>query len=282
MLWRTTLAAIIVLTVSAPLFGAQRRLIVSSQDHSFVTVDDCAHFHTHTSSSLPAQAQSEEQRAVPLAGVSSLKVSASAEGGVSVRGWDRPVGRVTICKYAVALTQQDADRTLREVTVTVNNGEIKPRGPDAETTRTWWVHLIVRVPRSSSIDVFSDNGGIAIREMAGRVTARTTNGGISLSACEGTSRVSTENGGISLENITGNTEATTQNGPISIKLQTGALRPTVEARTDGFYDIRCRAKACGESQPAHGGSSHYVRIGGALPVVRLSTGNAPILIEQVR
>ena len=109
MSWRTTLAAVIVLTVSAPLSLAQRRLIVSSQDHSFVTVDDCAHFHTHTSSSLPAQAQSEEQRAVPLAGVSSLKVSASAEGGVSVRGWDRPVGRVTICKYAVALTQQDAD-----------------------------------------------------------------------------------------------------------------------------------------------------------------------------
>ncbi len=282
MLWKSALAAVVALATSMSTSGLQRRLIVTSQDRSLVTIDDCAHFQMHTTSSLPSQAQGEEQRAVPLAGIGTLRVNASPEGGVSVRGWDRPVARLTVCKYAVALTQADADRTLRDVVVTVNNGEINPRGPEAETSRTWWVHLILRVPRSASVDVLSANGGIAIRNMSGTVTARATNGGISLASCEGTSRIRTENGGISLENITGHTEATTKNGPISIKLQSGSARPTIEARTEGAYDIRCRAKICTESQPLNGGGSRFLRIGGALPVVRLSTGNAPILIEQVR
>lgn len=282
MLRRSVLIAAVGLALSSPLLGVQRPLIVTSQEHSLVTIDDCAHFSMRTTSSLPSQAQGEEQRAVPLAGIGTLRINASAEGGVSVRGWDRPVARLTICKYAVALTQVDAERTLRDVVVTVHNGEINPRGPEAETSRTWWVHLILRVPRSSAVDVSSANGGIAIRNMSGRVTARATNGGISLTSCDGNSRISTENGGISLENITGQTEASTRNGPISIKIQSGSSRPTIEARTEGAYDIRCRAKICAESQPMHGGGSRFLRIGGALPVVRLSTGNAPILIEQVR
>lgn len=219
---------------------------------------------------------------MPLAGVDTLRVRASDDGGISVRGWDRPVARLTVCKYAVALTQVDAERMLRDVTVTVHSGEIKPRGPEATTTQTWWVHLILRVPRSAAIDVLTANGGIAIRNMAGRVTARATNGGISLASCEGMSHISTENGGISLENITGHTEATTENGPISIRLQNGSARPTIEARTDDANDIRCRAKLCMDTPAMRSGGSKFLRIGGALPVVRLSTGNAPILIEQVR
>ncbi len=279
---RTAPLFVAAVLVTAPLFAAQRPLIVTSQDRSLLTIDDCAHFYTLTSSSLPAQAQAEEQRAVPLAGIDVLHVRASDEGGVSIRGWDRPVARLTVCKYAVALTQMDAERTLRSVAVTVHSGDIRPRGPEVDATRTWWVHLILRVPRNAAIDVASANGGIAIRNMAGRVTARATNGGISLASCEGTSRISTENGGISLENITGHTEATTLNGPISIKLQSGSSRPTIEARTDDANEIRCRAKICMDAQPTHSGGANFLRIAGALPIVRLSTGNAPILIDQVR
>ncbi len=273
----------VVFALAAPLLAdVQRPLIMTSQDHSLLTIDDCAHFYTRTVTSFPVQAQSEEQHAVPLAGIGTLRVKASDEGGISVKGWDRPVARLTICKYAVGLTQVDADRTLRDVAVTWHNGDIRPRGPEADNSRTWWVHLILRVPRSAAVDLSASNGGIAIRNMSGRVTARATNGAISIAGCDGESTLSTENGGISLENMTGRTQATTQNGPISIKLQNGSSRPTIEARTDDLGDIRCRAKACIDTQLTRSGGSKLLRISGGLPLIRLSTGTAPIFIEQVR
>lgn len=271
----TALAA----TLSA---AVQRPLIMTSQDHSLLTIDDCDHFYSRTVSSFPAQAQSQEQHAVPLAGVGTLRVKASDEGGISIKGWDRPVARLTVCKYAVALTQVDADRTLRDVGVTWHNGDIWPSGPASDANRTWWVHLILRVPRTAAVDVSGSNGGIAIRNMSGRVTARATNGAISIASCDGQSTITTENGGISLENITGRMDATTQNGPISIKLQSGSAHPTIEARTEDLGEIRCRARACIDSQPLRNGGTKVLRISGGLPLIRLSTGTAPILIEQVR
>ncbi len=280
---KTAVLSVVVFALAASLLASvQRPLIMTSQDQSLLTIDDCAHFYTRTVSSFPAQAQSEEQHAVSLAGIGTLRVKGSDEGGISIKGWDRPVARLTICKYAVALTQVDADRTLRGVAVSWHNGDIRPRGPEADPSRTWWVHMILRVPRSAAVDVSASNGGIAIRNMSGRVTARATNGAISIASCDGESTLSTENGSISLENMSGRTDATTQNGPISIKLQSGSSRPTIEARTDDLGDIRCHAKACLDSQPTRSGGSRVLRISGALPVIRLSTGNAPILIEQVR
>lgn len=266
-----------------PVFATTSRpLIVTSQDHSLVTSDDCEHFQTRTMTSFPAQAQSQEQRAVELEGVDTLRVRASQEGGVTVRGWDRPIARLTVCKYAVALTQVDAAKTLRDVSVFSRNGEIKTSGPDTDTSRAWWVHMILRVPKSAALDVASMNGGIAIRNMNGRVIAHATNGGISLASCAGDTKLTTENGGIALEHVSGHLEAMTLNGPISYRVEAGDLTPAIEARTNDESDIFCRLKACGETLPLRAGNEKVLRIGGAIPRIRLSTGKAPILIENVR
>jgi hypothetical protein len=276
------LAALIVLFAALPMFAVtQRPLIVSSQDHSLVTSDDCEHFQTHTMTSFPQQVESQEQRRVQLEGVDVLRVRASSEGGVTVKGWDRPIARLTICKYAVALTQLDAQKTLRDVAVFSSNGEITTNGPDTDTSRAWWVHMILRVPKSAALDVASSNGGIAIRNMNGRVIAHATNGGISIASCNGDSKLSTENGGISVEHVGGRIEALTLNGPISYRLELGEL-PTIEARTADEGDIFCRVKGCDEARSSHSGNEKVLRIGGAIPRIRLSTGKAPILIENVR
>ena len=109
-----------------------RPLIVTTQDHSLVVSDDCEHFQTRTMTSFPSQVQSQEQRAVALEGVDTLRVRASHEGGVTVKGWDRPVARLTVCKYAVALNQIDAQKTLRDVFVFYRNGEIATSGPEVD------------------------------------------------------------------------------------------------------------------------------------------------------
>lgn len=268
-------AATIVLATGAAA-STQRPLIVTQQDHSFVDSDDCSTFYTQNTTSLPSQVHGEEQRRISLAGVDLLHVRTSNAGGVSVRGWDLPFARLTVCKYASALNEPQAQRALGSVAVLVRPGEIVASGPDLTETQTWWVHMILRVPRSANVDVAAANGGIAVRNMTGRITARATNGGISLASCAGDNRVETENGGISLDKISGRIDATTQNGPISLRLRDIAV-PALEARTDD--EILCKLKVCSDAWTT---DHKRLRIGSASPHIRLTTTSAPILIEQVR
>ena len=265
--------------LAAPASAAsQRPLIITSADHSMVDADDCEHFHTQNFTSFPAKAHTEEQRDLTLSGIDLLKVRASEDGGVSVRGWDKPTARLTVCKYAMALSELAAQHALGNVSVSVRNGEIVSSGPEISSNQVWWVHMILRVPKSANLDVASSNGGIAIRNMSGKVTAQSTNGGISLASCAGENKISTENGGISIEKITGRLEANTHNGQISLKLRDSVI-PALEARTDETGEILCRK--CESATWAQ--NRKYLRMGAAAqPSIRLTTGGASIVIEQVR
>lgn len=253
-----------------------RPLIVTQQDHSLVDSDDCSSFYTQNTTSLPSAKSSEEQRRISLAGVDTLHVRTANAGGVSVRGWDKPFARLTVCKYAAAANDPQAARTLATVAVSVRPGEIVAIGPEMSATQTWWVHMILRVPHSANVDVAAANGGIAVRNMTGRVSARATNGGISLASCTGDNHIETENGGISLEKISGHVAATTQNGPISLKLRDEPM-PALEAQTAD--EIVCKLKACSDAWTT---DHKRLRIGNSSPQIRLFSNSAPILIEQVR
>jgi hypothetical protein len=256
--------------------GTQRPLIVTQQDHSFVDSDDCSSFYTQNTTSFVGKARSQEQKKVSLTGVDQLNVRTSNAGGVSVRGWDRPFARLTVCKYAAALSDVQAEHALETVAVTLRPGEIVASGPESSDTQTWWVHMILRVPKSANVDVAAADGGIAIRNMSGRITARATNGGISLASCAGENHVTTENGGISLDRISGSIHATTTNGPISLKLR-DAVMPALEASTED--EIVCKLKACNDAWTLN---HKRLRIGSSSPQIRLTSNSAPILIEQVR
>jgi hypothetical protein len=263
--------------VTAPAPPA-RQLIVSTQDHSLIVADDCDHFHTRNITSFPAEARSEEQHDVALQGVELLKVRSSEEGGISIKGWDRPVARLTVCKQAVGFTQQSAQRTLGAINITVHNGEIGATGPEIDETQAWWVHMILRVPKSARLDVASDNGGIAIRNINGHITARAKNGGISIASCAGDARVATENGGIAIEKTSGRIEATTSGGPISFKFQDRTT--ALEAQVADEGEIVCPPRVCHAEM--YSANKKHLRIGSAIPSIRLTTTSAPIVIDQVR
>ena len=264
-------------TLAAP----TRTLIVTAQDHSLVEANDCQHFHTQNTTSLPAQARAEDQWNLRLSDVEVLNVRTENEGGIAVRGWDKPYGTLTVCKSAVALTQDQARTTLNAIKVAVNRGEVAASGPTLDSTQTWWVHMILRVPKRISLDVSTANGGIAIRNMTGRIFARATNGGISLAGCTGESNVRTENGGISLDKMSGSVAATTQTGPIALKLRDVAV-PTIEARTEDNGAIFCKVKGCDNGLANWAPDRKRMRIGSAHPTIRLQTFSADIMIEQVR
>ena len=281
-----TLAAILgtlALAVSAMGAVTDRPLIVTSQDHSLASgeSDDCEHFHTRNETSLTSKVTETEERTLRIPSGSVLRVRASEEGGITVKGWDKPTARLTICKCAVASSDAQARSVLSAVKVTSSRGDLFTAGPQPTKTQAWWVHMILRVPKSANIDVTTSNGGIAIRNMSSKITARAKNGGISLAYCAGEQSVTTQNGGISLDKISGKVDATTENGSISLKVHDG-IPPQIEARTEDEGEILCHLKGCADGLGNWAADRKSLRIGKSAPTIRLTTGGSPIVIEQVR
>lgn len=258
----------------------QRQIIGAEQDHSLAEATDCNHFYKTTFTSFAAQVHEQEQREVTLTNVKTLKVRASEEGGISIRGWEKPFARLVVCKYAVAGTKTQAQRTLDTINVSYDKGDIAAYGPSMDETQMWWVNMILYVPRKAQVDVTSANGGIAIRNMQGKITARATNGGISVAQSSGDYKIVTESGGITLERVGGKVDASSQHGPIALKLRT-TTTPAIEATTERDGDIVCNLKACGAAQ-GFTGERKVLRIGSATPAIRLFTSTAPILLDYVR
>src|SRR3954447_6811247 len=237
----------------------QRTMIVTPQDFSNLLADDCEHFHTRNVTSFPATSRSQEQQEMPLQGIDILKIHSSEQGGISIKGWDKPVARLTVCKEAVGFTQQQAQRTLGAINISVRSGDINATGPAIDESQAWWVHMILRVPKSAKLDVTSSNGGISIRNMSGRITAHAKNGGISIAT------------------TSGRIDATTENGPISVKLDRDT---SLEAQIADAGEILCNPRLCRAEN--YSANHKHLRIGTGVASFKLSTTSAPIVIDQVR
>ncbi len=260
---RSALALATALLFAALPAKAARSVIVTSQDHSLQSVDDCSSFHTQNTTSFAANVTAQEQRDFPVTPGQAVRVQASAEGGVSARGWDRSDARLLICKCAAADTPQKARHILDAVTVTVKDGEIRTSGPEINESQIWWAHLILRLPKKAKVEIASGNGGIAVRNVHGGIVARTTNGGISL------------------DRVTGTVEATTENGPISLKVRQKTL-PSIVASTVDSGMILCNLRECTKGSSAWTSDRKQLHLAGAGLPIRLSTTTAPIIIDQVR
>lgn len=267
------------LLVSEPVAAAiQRQIIGAEQNHSLAEANDCEHFYKTTFTTFRSQQHAQEQRQFVLPN-RELRIVASHEGGVSVRGWNRPYTRLIACRYAVADTLVRAQQVLRSVSISDAGGQVVARGPAIDDSQAWWVNMIVYVPQHTTVDIHSANGGIAIRNMSGRVTARATSGGISVAQSSGDYRISTDSGGISLERVSGTVEATSRDGMIALKVAPDAV-PSLEARTAPEGHIVCTLDGCGEQGKAWSAGGKQLRLGPGVPGIRMRT-SAPIIIAPV-
>ena len=275
---RRLLVILAVFALALPAW-AERQIIGSEQDHSLAADGgDCESFFKTTFTSFSTHLNEREQREIMLADIKSLRVVASEEGGVTVRGWNRPNARLIVCRHAAAQTRAQATKVMDAVKVTHTKGEIVAFGPASDDTQVWWTNLILYVPRRSTVDVKAWNGGVAIRNMSGNVTAQATTGGISLAQSSGRYKISTNSGGITLERVSGTVEATSRDGAIALKLPTTDTQ-TVDARISEHGEILCTTSGCATGQWA--ANRRQLRIGAGVPGIRLLTTNAPIAIGHV-
>jgi hypothetical protein len=115
---------------------------------------------------------------------------------IDVRGWDRDRYQITVCKAAGAPRSSGAQEVLDRIRVSFHDGSLETAGPDDEN---WFVFALVRVPRDADLDLSTENGGISLSDVSGRVRTRSENGPVGLTKCSGDVRADTENGPIHSE-----------------------------------------------------------------------------------
>jgi len=123
-----------------------------------------------------------------------LSVRLPENSSIRVIGGNGDGFAVTVCKFA-----RRAD-SLEAIHVTADGPGIAFRGP---SSREWMAFLIVRAPRNAALDLEAMNGSIGVKDVTGRVTARTTNGPIDLEGCSGSLDANAVNGPITLERCSG-------------------------------------------------------------------------------
>ena len=263
-------------------------------------VEDCSGLHIQFDDQ-DAVVKSEE-RTLSRAEAPTLRVRPHRNGGVQVWGWDKDTYSVTACK-AASSEDGGAERILSQIKMNIEAGEVTTDGPSGEDN-DWAVYLLIRSPRSASIDLETLNGPLSFYSVDGKLTAHTTNGPISLRDFTGEGTVEAVNGPISVSGGSGNLSVHTQNGPISINLKgtswsgTGIsadahngpatlfvpadYQSSFVVETSKYGPISCRASICDKANKTWDEDTRRIEFGSTPAMIRLSTVNGPVSVQSPR
>jgi hypothetical protein len=252
----------------------------------------------------PHTVYAEETKSLPN---QPLTATASRNGGISVRNWDKPEFAIKICKAAAGKSESEAQQLLSQISLNTQGGVVTVSGPEDENRGydndgpVWSASLVIFAPVGSTMDLTAHNGGISLVRVNANVTGHTQNGGISLTQSSGKAVVEARNGGISIKDCSGEVKATVQNGGISIKLSDdwqGAglvasthnggvnveipkhFKSSLEIASTGHGSISCQSDACDSMQRTWNDDEHILRIGNSPAVVRATTVNGGIVVRD--
>src|SRR5262249_26592910 len=187
---------------------------------------------------LVGNCEIREQTLAPNGGP--IAIDGRRNGGVSVKGWDQSQVLVRARGQTAAPTADEAKAVNGQIRIETSGAKIYASGPDSRKDYQWSVSYEVFVPRRADLSVETQNGGIAIADVNGRIDFTALNGGVVLKRVGGAVRGSTTNGGLGIELPGerwdgGSLDVSTTNGGIvlsvpenySANLQTGTVNGSV-------------------------------------------------------
>ena len=226
-----------------------------------------------------------------------LQMHLDGQGGISILGGEGSDYAVTACLAAGDRNEEQAQRDLAGIEVAFDHGRLSMSGPqDAD----WLVYFIVRVPDGADLDLKAANEPIGLRDVQGRVRARTTNGPVSLVHCSGDIEVSAQNGPVSIQAGGGRQRLTVVNGPLSLALEgsrwdgegidadvsNGPVSLHIPKRYQSGVALEMSAYAplschggC-EVEEGISGEPRRLQFGASKPVIRISSGNGPVSVDS--
>ena len=120
-------------------------------------------------------------------------------GGIAVRQWDRPDVLVRARVVGRARSGAEAERLVDATTLDVRGRDVQARTPEGGRGRSVSVGYEVFAPRRTDLALRTQNGGLSVEGVEGRIEARTQNGGVALRDVAGDVLARTQNGGISVD-----------------------------------------------------------------------------------
>jgi hypothetical protein len=275
-----------------------RSISVTLEDNEAITGCDQLRIRFGDERDPLPMARSEKQFVLDRASTPLLMLHPPDTAGMVLVGWDRDEYSVTACLAAGARNDASAAATLGQVTVGFDDGRLATDGPAGEN---WLVYLLVRVPEDAALDLLTENAPIDLRDISGRIKARTRNGPISLDRCRGTIDAAAENGPLTVRAGGGEQHLHASNGPLTITLEGERWEGGgIEARAgngpvslsfpDGFESgirlemprhspLRCLSESCAYEGEATADGYRRLDFGLDPPIIRITTGNGPVSID---
>jgi hypothetical protein len=229
------------------------------------------------------RARSCEIRESTLGPSGSLEIEPGHNGGISVKGWSQNSMLVRALVETWASSDAEARTLSSQVHVDMGGGLIRATGPDTNDLRDtgWAVSLEVFAPWTTNLKLESNNGGITVSDIRGRITFQSHNGGVHLTRIAGDVSGETHNGGIQAE-LQGNTweggqlELNTYNGGITLSMP-ASYSASLQARTArGSVSSDFPINVRGQIVP----SELNFNIGAGGPLIKVSTHNGGIRLKR--
>ncbi len=146
---------------------------------------------------LVSNCEIREQTLAPSGGA--ISIDGRQNGGISVKGWDQPQILVRARVQAGAPTAAEAEALGKQVRIETSGAKIHATGPESKRDYHWEVSYEVFVPRRADLSLETNNGGIAIADVNGKIDFTALNGGVVLKRVGGAVRGSTTNGGLMIQ-----------------------------------------------------------------------------------
>lgn len=271
---RTIALATTLVAVSIAPLAAQRR---SLENNDAQWLEQCRHNGWNGDD----RARACEVRVIPmrLAG-RSIDVDGRQNGSIRVEGWDGDSVRVSTRLQASARDDGDAQRLLKDVTVSSSARGVRAEGPDATSRESWSVSYSEYVPRRFAVSLNAHNGALGVTNVVGKMELNTVNGSLSLVEIGGEVHARTRNGSLNVELAGarwegGTLDAETQNGSVRLhlpehyaaQLETGTVNGSIH--TDFPVTVQGRI------------SRHLeVPLNGGRPTIRAMTTNGTVRISR--
>jgi DUF4097 and DUF4098 domain-containing protein YvlB len=235
---------------------------------------------------------------VPLS-AGRLDVEPEANGGVQIERSTGSSYSITACIGAGAPTFAEAQQAAEAVTLSIEGSRVRVAG--GRGVRNWSVQLIVEAPDGANVAVTTSNGPIGVSDVSGTFDLRASNGPIGIHDVRGKLSARAQNGPIHVEGSRGEFDVETSNGPISISLNgtrwdghldarahNGPLNVSIPSNYRSGVEVsssfnspwNCRVDACRSGNRDWDDRSRSLRVGSDPIVVRISTVNGPVTIDQ--
>ena len=221
------------------------------------------------------------EQTLPATG-DTLNVDGRQNGGISIKGWERNEILMRAKVQTSAPTEGEAKELASQIRIETGGSKISASGPENRNDHWWTVSYEIFVPLRSNLSLKTNNGGISISDVNGRMDFSAHNGGVHLSRVGGFVHGGTTNGGLHIE-LSGNRwdgealDVSTTNGGVNMSipenysahLETG----TVNGRVNIDFPVTVQGDVTRELAVDLGGGGSTIKVKTVNGGVRIHRGD---------